>query len=288
MIFSGSSHLKLAKEIASHLSEELGKIECSQFPDLETNVRILERVVDKEIFLVQSLGKDPNKFLMELCVAADALQRASCKRITAVVPYMGYTRQDRYIEGEPITAKLIAKLLEASGIERLITMDLHTEQLEGFFEIPICHISARKLFMKEIEKLPLSRPIVVAPDAGGAKLAARYASDLSCEMAIVQKKRGQKTGELMGEVKNKEVLIVDDILSTGETLEQSVDLCRRKGAKTIYAFVSHGPLAEHSATPDLDGLFVTDSVAKTEGKWKVVPSASLFANAINQYQSNIM
>lgn len=288
MIFSGSSHQKLAKEIASHLSEKLGSIECDQFPDKETNIRILDSVVDKEIFFIQSMGKNPNSYLMELCIAADALKRASCRGITAVIPYMGYTRQDRYIKGEPITAKLVANLLQTSGIDRVITLDLHTEQLEGFFTIPICHLSARNLFMKEIEKLPLTKPVVVAPDAGGAKLAARYASHLSCEMAIVQKKRGQEAGDLMGKVEGREVLIVDDILSTGETLQQSAMLCRKNGAKKVYAFVTHGPLTETPFSLELDGFFITDSVSQKSGSWTTISSAALFADAINQYQSTIM
>lgn len=286
-IFSGSAHKSLAQEIASKLSIDLGELKVTSFPDGEIGIQIMDCVVGEDLFVVQTLAKDPNHYAMELFIMVDALKQALCRSVTAVIPYFCYARQDRnYKGGEPVTARLLARFLHTCGVDRVIAMDLHTEQLEGFFDIPVMQLRAKELFIKEIKKLSLSNPIVVAPDVGSAKLASRFADDVQCGCAVIDKKRGSgqtiAMGTLMGDVKGKEVLIVDDICSTGQTLKQAASLCRKEGAKSVYGFVTHSLLSTWE-NETLDGLFVSDSIEQVDDQSiHLISTADLFSRAMKQ------
>ena len=291
LLFSGTSHEDLAKKVAAELKIELGKMQIKEFPDREIGVEILESVREKNIYVLQSTAKHPNHFLIELFIIIDALKRACSRSITLVMPYFGYARQDRRHEKkEPISARLFASLLEKAGANRIITVDLHAEQIEGFFEIPVRHISARVLFIERIKELSLQKPIIVAPDVGRAKLASRFAKDLDCEIAIVEKRRvsGSEVEalSLIGNVEGKDVIIVDDIGSTGKTLYLSSELCKKAQARSIYACITHALfVGAEWQKAQLDGLFVTDSLPHVEGV-ETISLSLLLAEAIGKMEEN--
>jgi ribose-phosphate pyrophosphokinase len=286
MLFAGSSHQELAQAIADRLRVCLGKASIEAFPDGEIGVQVLESVRGKEIFLLQTIARRPNHYLMELLILVDAMKRASAKRVTAILPYFGYARQDRKEKGRvPITAKLVANLLEKAGVDRVLTLDLHAEQIQGFFDVPVDHLTARSLFVSQVEKKePL---VVVSPDVGSSRRARRFAEALGSELAIVDKRRldGNQVelGALIGEVRGKQVLIVDDIVSTGATLKGAARICRENGAKRILGAVTHG-LAPRGAKPadwGLDRLYVTNSVPQERcAGVEIVDCSPLLARAI--------
>lgn len=286
MIFSGSSHPKLASDIAKKLGVGLGKVLIETFPDGEVGVQVLENVRGKDVFVVQSPTREPNHFLMELLIFVDALKRASARSIVAVIPYYAYARQDRKDKGRvPITAKLVADLLEKAGVTRVLTMDLHTEQIQGFFNIPVDHLYARPLFVKAIQALKLKDAIVVSPDVGSNKMVRRFAEDLKVGLAIVDKRRlsgkDVESAAVIGDVKGKQVILVDDICSTGGTLSAAALSCKKLGAKRVLALVSHGLLVGKPKLEGIDELYITDSVPPAKGiKAHVVTAADLFAEAI--------
>ena len=245
MLFSGTSHPKLAEEIASSLGIQLGRALIDKFPDGEIGVQILENVRGRDVFVVQSIAKTPNFYLMELLILIDALKRASACRVIAVIPYYGYARQDRKDKGRvPITAKLVANLLEKAGADRVVTMDLHTEQVQGFFDIPVDNLYARPVLVKAIEKLGCKEPVVTAPDIGSVKLARIMATAMEAPFAIVDKQRMDSTHveirALVGDVQGKDVILVDDICSTGGTLKNAAVACKEAGANRVFAVVTHG------------------------------------------------
>jgi ribose-phosphate pyrophosphokinase len=288
IIFSGSSNYSLAKEIANNLNKDLGKIDIKKFPDGETGVHILENVRGKKVFIVQSIANNPNHYLMELLIIVDALKRASAKEIVAVIPYFGYARQDRREkERVPITAKLVADLLEKSGVTHILTMDLHTDQIQGFFNIPVDNLGARLVMTNEIKKLILHNPCVVSPDIGSSKLARRFAEDLDFDIAVVDKRRinSEKVEDiaLIGTVKDKDIVIVDDICSTGKTLIEASKLCKKAGAKKIFAAVTHGPLALKSfENCPIEKIFFTNSIEYKgkEDKFYFISISGVLAKAI--------
>jgi ribose-phosphate pyrophosphokinase len=204
---------------------------------------------------------------MELLILVDALKRASARSITAILPYYGYARQDRKEKGRvPITAKLVANLLEKAGVTRVLTMDLHTEQLQGFFDIPVDHLYARPLFIRALREKGLENLVVVSPDVGSSKMARKFAEDLKVDLAIVDKRRinGNRveTGGLIGDVAGKNVIIVDDICSTGGTLKAAASVCKRNGAKSVQVCVSHGLLMEGALeSEDIDCVYLTNTVS---------------------------
>lgn len=256
LLFTGSSHPDLATHVAGYLSVPLGKVALGRFPDGEISLQIQENVRGKEVFVLQTIALDPHAYLMELLIMIDALKRASASSITAVVPYFGYCRQDRKDKPRvPITAKLVANLLVNAGATHLITMDLHASQIQGFFDIPVDHLSARPLLVEAVKSLNLSRLVVVAPDIGGVKLTRSYAVHLGVDFAVVDKHRINSSHvEMMaviGDVKGKDVLLADDMCSTGETLVSAAKACQEKGARSVYAAVTHG-------------LFVGDALSKIE------------------------
>lgn len=288
-LFSGRSHPKLAQEIAGYLGIQLGKVKIEDFPDGEIGVQILENVRGKDVFIVQSLARAPNLYLMELLILVDALKRASAKSITAVLPYYCYARQDRKDKGRvPITARLVADLLEKAGVTRVVTMDLHTEQIQGFFNIPLDNLYARKVLVESLREMKLEECVVVTPDIGSVKLARAFASDLKADIAIVNKRRLDaervEANALIGEVAGRDVVLVDDIYSTGGTLQKASRVCKALGAKRIFAAVTHGlMIGDAIIDSPVEKLLITDTVVQKDelhSKIQVVSVAKHFALAL--------
>jgi len=248
-IFSGSANRDLATKIADYLGVQLGEATVTSFPDGESFVRYEENIRGNDIFIVQPTCPPTNHHLMELFIMLDAAKRASAQRITAVVPFYGYARQDRKDQPRvPITAKLVANLLVSAGADRVLTMDLHAQQIQGFFDIPVDHLYAAPVFYEYLSHKKLHRPVVVSPDVGGMKMAAAYASVLDAGLAIVAKRRVSATETkalyVVGDVKDCDVLLVDDMTETAGTLTGAAKILKEAGARDIYAGVSHAILNE--------------------------------------------
>lgn len=295
-LFSGSSHPGLAKEVAECLGAQLSKVSIERFPDGEISLQIQENVRGRDVFVFQSVALDPNNFLMELLIMIDALKRASARSIAAVIPYFGYCRQDRKDKPRvPITAKLVANLLVNSGATRVLTMDLHAGQVQGFFDIPVDNIAGRLVLADAFKEFSHSdnEIIVVTPDIGSVKLARAYSRYLKTGLAIVDKLRVSATEvdaiTVIGDVKGKDVLLADDMCSTGGTLASAAKACREKGAKRIFAAVTHGLLVgdaiEKIKKSPIEALFISNTVAAAESvlacsKIRIVSIAPLLAQAI--------
>ena len=270
MVFSGTANLPLAEKVAEYLGRGLNKIDIRHFPDGETFCQVIEGVRGKDVFVIQSCSPEPNEAYMELFIIMDALKRGSARRITAVLPYYGYARQDRKDQPRvPITARLIANLLETAGADRVLAMDLHANQIQGFFDIPLDHLKAEPIILDYIREQHWAKPVVVSPDTGGAKTAYGYSRKLGCGLAIVAKQRtGDSTVDafsVVGDVKGCDVIMIDDMTATGGTLSAAAKMCRENGAKTVHAFVSHFPLTEKGIDrlmheTQLDELVVTDTI----------------------------
>ena len=248
VLFAGSSHPELTQQVATCLNIPLGKALIEKFPDGEIGVRVLESVRGRDVFIVQSTANHPNFYLMELLIFIDALKRASARSIVAVMPYFGYSRQDRRgMSREPITARLVADLLQTAGATAVLTMDLHTEQIQGFFNIPVDNLYALPLLVEALPSRVQEKRVVVAPDVGSIKLARRYAQSLKVDLAIIDKRRVNAAkvdpGALIGDVKGKEVILVDDVCSTGKTLSNAALVCLHAGATRVRAIVTHGLFA---------------------------------------------
>lgn len=246
-ILAGTAHRDLAERIAAKVGEKLCDVQISRFPDGEIFVKIVENVRGRDVFIIQPTSYPPNENLMELLIMIDAAKRASASRITAVMPFYGYARQDRKDQPRvPITAKLVANLLVAAGTNRLLTMDLHAQQIQGFFDIPVDHLYAAPVFVKYLREKNLSNLVVVAPDTGGMKLAASYADMLDAGLAVVGKERKSaervEATHLVGDVKGCNAVLVDDMTSTAGTLTAAAKLLEHAGAASIRAAVSHSLL----------------------------------------------
>lgn len=250
LIISGSSHPALAAEIAEYLKTELGKIEIATFPDGEISIEILQNVRGRSTFVVQSIAQRPNHYLMELLIIMDALRRASAKNIVVVLSYFGYCRQDRKDRARvPITAKLVANLLVAAGATRVVTIDLHAGQLQGFFDIPVDHLCARILLADAFKKMGITNALVVAPDIGSIKVARAFANLNGSKLAVIDKQRSSAKEvqmQLIGDVKDQRVILVDDLCATGGTLASAAELVMKKGAKEVFAAVTHGLFADNA------------------------------------------
>lgn len=299
LLFSGSSHPELANEIARKLGVKLGKIKIDQFPDREISLEIGEDVRDKDVFVVQSIALEPNDYLIELLMIIDALKRASALRITVIVPYFGYCRQDRHDKpGVPITAKLVADLLQTAGAAHVVSADLHAGQLQGFFDIPVNNLHCMPLLVEEARKLKLKNLMVVTPDVGSIKLGRDFATHLNVGLAVINKQRLKSDKvqilDVMGDVKGKDVLLADDMCSTGATLASAAKACREKGANRIFACVTHGLFVGDAfkliKQSPIEALITTNTVPfkGPAGKLKdfrVVSAAPLFAQAIRAIAS---
>ncbi len=292
-IFSGTAHPKLAEEIVSYLGVRKSDTTVTQFPDGETFVKINENIRGRDIFIVQPTCPPSNENLMELLIMVDAAKRASAARITAVIPFFGYARQDRKDQPRvPITAKLVANLLTAAGVNRVLTMDLHAGQIQGFFDIPVDHLYAKPVLLRYLREKGLTDNIVVvSPDVGGMKMAHSYSKALECPLAIVAKNRISATEveaiSLIGEVEGCNVLLVDDISETAGTLTSAAKLLRSRGAKRIFAGVSHAVLGEQGqkriAESEIETLITTNSTPFALGeKVTVVSVAELLGEAIRR------
>ena len=299
-IFSGNSNIPLAREICGHLAVPLGSAKVKNFSDGEIMVEIGENVRGRDAYIIQSTCAPTNNNLMELLVMTDALKRASAARITAVIPYFGYARQDRKVAPRtPITSKLVADLIATAGIHRVLTIDLHAGQIQGFFNIPVDHLYAAPVMLDEIRSRFTERVVVVSPDAGGTERARAFAKRLDAGLAIIDKRRsGPNVSEVMhiiGDVAGEVCIIVDDMIDTAGTLCQAAKALKEKGAREVYACASHavlsGPALERINESCLEEVVVTNSIplddkAKSCPKLRVLSVAELLAEAIRRINSD--
>jgi len=294
LIFSGNSNKDLALKICKFLKVELGDASVDKFTDGEIRVKINENVRGHDVFVIQSTSCPSNDNLMELLIMIDALKRASAQRITAVLPYFGYARQDRKDQPRvPITAKLVANVLTVAGADRVLTIDLHAGQIQGFFDIPLDHLYAFTIFADYIKELELDKNLViVSPDVGGIKTARAYAKKMHCDLAIVDKRRiNDKQAEamhIMGDVEGKNVVIIDDMVATAGSLVEAVAALKKAGALEVYASITHpvlcGPAIERLKASQIKELVVTDTIPIPKESMipriKVLSVASLLGEAI--------
>ena len=294
-ILTGNSNPELAKSICKHLGVPLSQAVVSRFPEGEIQVQIKENIRGHDVFIIQSTCSPPNDHLMELLILIDAARRASAYRITAVLPFYGYARQDRKDRPRvPITAKLVANLLVSAGANRVLTLDLHAGQIQGFFDIPVDHLYSINVLVKYFLKKKLKNLVVVSPDVGGIKLARAYSKLLNTPLAIVDKRRenAMKTRvmSIIGEVKGKNVVIVDDLISTGSSIVEAVKGLKNEGCLDVYAAIVHpilaGPAIERIKNSALRELVVSDSIPIAPGKIiskiKVLSVAQLLGEAIKR------
>lgn len=298
LLFSGNSNPQLANRIADYLGVKIGDIEVDRFSEGEIRIKINENVRGRDVFILQSTCPPVNENLMELLITIDAMKRASASRITAVIPYFGYARQDRKDQPRvPITAKLVANLITAAGTDRVLTVDLHAGQIQGFFDIPLDHLFAAPILIKYIKDINLGNLVVVSPDVGGVKMARAFAKRLGADLAVVDKRRisGEETEvmNIMGEVEGKSVIIVDDLVATASSLVEAADAVRDKGAGKVYAGITHpvlsGNAIERIEESVLEKLVVTDTIPigdKKNDKIVVLSVSSILGEAIKRIHCN--
>jgi len=295
-LFASSQSTELAQKIAVEYSVELGTVRKNMFSDGEFQVSFEESIRGRRIFLIGST-MPPNDNLMEMLLMIDAAKRASARHITAVMPYFGWARQDRKDKPRvPIAAKLVAKILQAAGATRIMTMDLHADQIQGFFEIPVDHLYASTILLPYIERLNLSDITIASPDMGGSKRAYAYSKFLKSEVVICYKQRKKANVishmELIGNVEGRNVIIVDDMVDTAGTLTKAADLMMEKGALSVRAITTHAILSgeanDRIEKSSLQELIVTDTIPlkQTSSKIKVVSCAPLFADVMHKVQNN--
>ncbi len=295
-IFSGSSNPDLTIAICKYLELPIGGAKIERFPDGEKMVRIEDDVRGRDCFVVQSTCRPVDEYLMELLIYLDCLRRASAKRITAVIPYFGYARQDRKDEGRvPITAKLVANLITTAGADRVLAVDLHAHQLQGFFDIPVDHLMGELVLSKYFKDKRLGNVAVVSPDVGNIKIASRYVSHLGSELAIIHKRRISgsevKAQEIIGDVEGKNVVMCDDIIATGGTICSAAKLVKERGAEKIYVGATHGVFAGNALEllkdAPIQEIIVTDTIplseeAKKIKKIKVLTVSGMLGEAIKR------
>ncbi len=293
-LFSGSAHPALAREIADHLGVSLGSARLTRFPDTEVSFQIGENIRGTDVFIVQPISRPVDEHLVELCVMIDAFRRSSASRITAVIPYYGYARQDRKDKPRvPISAKLVANLLSAAGTNRVLTMDLHKAQIQGFFDLPVDHLFAAPVIIEYLARLGLDKLTIVSPDAGGAERARAYAKRLDAELAIIDKRRtddgSTEVMNVVGDVRGRACIIQDDIIDTAGTIQKAAMALADAGAESVLAAAVHGvlsgPAFERIEHAPLDKLIVTNTIALKDEwgqsrKIVVLSVARLLAQAI--------
>ncbi|MEJ2144100.1 MAG: ribose-phosphate pyrophosphokinase [Acidobacteriota bacterium] len=292
-VFSGSANLPLARELCDHLSVPLGKVKLKRFSDGEVSFQILENVRGQDVFLVQPSCPPVAETLMELLVMIDAFKRASALRITAVLPYYGYARQDRKDKPRvPISSKLVADLLTAAGAHRILAMDLHADQIQGFFNIPVDHLYATPVLIEHLKQMHLDELTIVSPDSGGVERARFYAKYLKANLAIIDKRRvADNEAEVMnivGDVGGRDVIIVDDLIDTGGTIVNATKEMRKKGARRLFAAATHGvlsgPAIGRLQESEFEQVLVTNTVPLSEEKRipkiRVLSVAHLLGEAI--------
>ena len=300
-VFTGRANPKLAQEICDHLQIPLGRGRTELFPDGELLVKVEEDVRGRDCFIVQPTSHPVNAHLMELMIWADCLRRASAKRVTAVIPYFGYARQDRKDEGRtPITAKLVANLIERAGVDRVVAVDMHAAQVQGFFDVPVDHLSASPVLTRWFKSLKLANRVFVSPDVGNVKRAQVYANQLGGEITIIDKRRksGSSTEarHIIGDVEGKNVIMVDDMITTGGTVTEACKMLREHGVHEIYIAATHAvfapPAMERLSNCEFTKLAVTDTIpigtraAPLKDRLVVLSVAGLIGDAIHRIHHN--
>jgi len=297
MVFTGNSHPKLAEDVVRYLNISMGRATVGRFSDGEVNVEIMENVRGKDVFVLQSTCSPTNDSLMEIMLMVDALRRASAGRITAAIPYLGYARQDRRVRSArvPITARVVADMLTVVGVNRVLTMDLHSDQIQGFFDIPVDNIYSTPILMGDIWKQNYDDLMVVSPDVGGVVRARAVAKRLECELAIIDKRRPKpnvaKVMNIIGDVRGRTCLIMDDMVDTANTLCEAANALKEQGAKRVVAYCTHavlsGSAVERVSNSALDELVVTDTIplrddAKASPRIRQLSVANLMAETIRR------
>lgn len=298
-ILSGNSNKKLSDLIGKHAGTKLSNVILKRFADGEIMCQIDSNIRGDDVFIIQSTSNPANDNLMELLIMVDAAVRASAARVTAVIPYFGYARQDRKSASRtPITAKLIANMLESAGVDRILTCDLHAGQIQGFFNIPVDDLTTKPLFVEDLKSSPMAKAgnlTIVSPDAGGVSRARAFAERLDAHIAIIDKKRERanesEAMNVIGDVKNKQCIIVDDIIDTGGTLMKAADALLSKGAVEVSAYITHGVLSNEGSEKiqgsQLNNLVISDTVpVKQSNGIKVISVAPLFAEAIRRVHND--
>ncbi len=299
-IFTGNSHPELAKDICDYLGTELVSAEIDRFKDGEISVRIDETVRGADVFVIQPTKPPVNENIMELLVMIDALRRASARRITAVVPYYGYARQDRKAEPRaPITAKLVANLLATSGADRVVSIDMHASQIQGFFDIPVDHLYAAPLMVEYFKEKDISNMTAVSPDVGAVKRVRSIAQSLDIPMAIIDKRRPKpnvaEVMNIIGDVEGRNVILFDDIIDTAGTMSEAARVLKEKGAKNVYASATHalfsGPAIERLKKAPFKELVVTNTITpdgmEELDNLKTISVASLLGEAIDRIYKDL-
>ena len=299
-IFSGCSNEPLAKAVCKYLELPVGGAQIEKFPDGEKIIRVEDDVRGRDCFVIQSTCSPVDENLVELLIYLDCLKRASAKRVTAVIPYFGYARQDRKDEGRvPITAKLVANVITAAGADRILAVDLHAQQLQGFFDIPVDHLTGSLVLSEYFRDKKIENLTVVSPDVGNIKIASRYASQLSGDLAIIHKRRISgsqvQAQELIGSVQGRNILMCDDMITTAGTICSAAALVKERGAKKIYVGATHGVFApgavEKLGETPVDEIVVTDTIplnaeAAKLKKIKVLTVAAMVGEAIKRIHRN--
>ncbi len=302
LVLSGTANPKLAEDVVKNMNLKLGDMEIRRFADGEVFVQVGESVRNKDVYVIQPTGRpSSNENWMELYCIIDALKRASAKRITAVIPYYGYSRQDRKNEPRvPITAKLVANLLTESGVGRVLSLDLHAAQIQGFFDIPVDHMQSKNIFLEKIRKdLNISNSIIVSPDIGGIGRARLIAKALKLDIAIIDKRRDRanecEVMNIIGDVKGKDAIIIDDIIDTGGTLIKSINALKQSGMRKIFVFITHavcsGDVYERINASEIEKLYITDSLKvineRLGNKIEVISVAPAIADAIRHIHTEM-
>ena len=297
VLFTGNANPVLAQEIAAHLGIELGQASVGRFSDGEVAVEIRQNVRARDVFVVQPTCSPTNENLMELLIMVDALKRASARRITAVIPYFGYARQDRRPRSTrvPISAKVVANLLETVGVERVLTMDLHADQIQGFFDIPVDNIYASPVLLSDVQSKKHPNLVVISPDVGGVVRARALAKQLGCDLAIIDKRRPtanvSEVMHVIGEIEGRTCVIMDDMIDTAGTLVKAAEVLKDRGARSVVAYCTHpvfsGPAVDRIKASQMDEVVITNTIALSDEaractKIRQLSVAFLFAETIRR------